>query len=210
MLLGHTPGESRFERWAPRYDRSPLQALYFRPLHRRIVRLLSPAGGGRLGHVLDVGSGTGNLSLRLASIADRVTGVDPSPSMLDVSVHKDLPASVREVAGAAEALPFPDATFDAAVSCVSAHHWADPSTAFAEIARVLKPGAPLVLADMRRLDPLRVRIQRRRHPGHHEGWHRGELADLASRAGFEPASETGAGWLSPFAVILRARSREDR
>lgn len=44
-------------------------------------------------------------------------------------------------------LPFADYSFDAACTRYSAHHWSQPSAAVAEIARVLKPGAPFVLSD---------------------------------------------------------------
>jgi ubiquinone/menaquinone biosynthesis C-methylase UbiE len=51
------------------------------------------------------------------------------------------------VVGAAERLPWPDATFDLVVSTTSFDHWADQQQGLAECARVLAPGGCLVLAD---------------------------------------------------------------
>jgi SAM-dependent methyltransferase len=47
-----------------------------------------------------------------------------------------------------EQLPFPDASFDGATCRYAAHHFADPRRALAEAARVLRPGARLLLHDV--------------------------------------------------------------
>ena len=51
------------------------------------------------------------------------------------------------VQASVESLPFADGSFDAACTRYSAHHWSHPPAAIAEIARVLRPGAPFVLSD---------------------------------------------------------------
>ncbi len=48
--------------------------------------------------------------------------------------------------GAAEQLPYPDATFDLVVTTTSFDHWADQRAGLGECARVLAPGGHLVLA----------------------------------------------------------------
>jgi ubiquinone/menaquinone biosynthesis C-methylase UbiE len=60
-----------------------------------------------------------------------------------------LPADggARFVQGAAEALPFGDASFDLVVSSMSFHHWADQRVGLREVRRVLAPGGLLGLAD---------------------------------------------------------------
>jgi ubiquinone/menaquinone biosynthesis C-methylase UbiE len=95
--------------------------------------------GGR--DVLDVGCGEGWLARRLASAGARAVGLDPSRDALE-RARRDGPTgpSVRYVEGAAEALPFPDASFDVVIFFNSLHH-APPESmdaALAEAARVLR------------------------------------------------------------------------
>jgi SAM-dependent methyltransferase len=100
---------------------------------------------------VDLGAGAGHATLALAPHVAHVTAVDPTPEMLAVAARL---AGEREVANVdfveatADALPYPDATFDLAVSRFSIHHWPDPPAAFLEIARVLRPGGRAVLIDL--------------------------------------------------------------
>lgn len=202
---GHRGDVERFEAWAPRYDRSPLQPVFFRPVHRALVGALSPAGGQR---VLEVGSGTGNLALRLAAAGATVTGIDPAPAMVSRAIakaaHRGTTPPPRFLVAEAERLPFGDRSFDASATSVSAHHWDEPLAGLREIHRVLAPGGRLALADMRRLGFVRVRLQRRREPGHFEGWAVDELAGLLREASFERVRRRRIWWLDHFVVILAA------
>lgn len=104
--------------------------------------------------VLDVGCGTGTLAMevqRLVGRAGRVAGVDPSPEQIARARAK---ATRRHVPiafqiGVIEQLAFPDQTFDVVFSTLMMHHLpADVKRqGLAEIARVLKPGGRLVIAD---------------------------------------------------------------
>jgi SAM-dependent methyltransferase len=83
---------------------------------------------GRAGSVVNVGAGTGSYEPR-----DRVVvAVEPSPEM----VRQRQGRTRRVVRGVAEALPFPDGAFDAAMAVLTIHHWADPSAGLSEMARV--------------------------------------------------------------------------
>jgi SAM-dependent methyltransferase len=90
--------------------------------------------------VVDVGCGTGALTTVLADIAgaEHVAGVDPSPPFVE-QARARVPGADLRVA-AAEALPFPDHTFDVAVSQLVFHFVSDPSAAVREMTRVTRPG----------------------------------------------------------------------
>lgn len=97
--------------------------------------------------VLDVACGTGAATLaavRIAGPGGSVTGLDASPDMLAVARRK--PASVTWVEGRAEALPFADAAFDAAISQFGFMFFADRIAALHEMLRVLRPGGRLAVA----------------------------------------------------------------
>ncbi|MGW7414675.1 class I SAM-dependent methyltransferase [Streptomyces sp. NPDC054863] len=98
---------------------------------------LEPASGPR---VLDLGAGTGKLTATLIALGAEVTAVEPDAAMLG-ELRRSLPG-VRSLAGCAEAIPLPDASFDA-VPAGNAMHWFDMAVAGPEIARVLAPGGVL-------------------------------------------------------------------
>ncbi len=98
--------------------------------------------------MLDVGCGTGYLLGRLAALAPQaevLAGIDAAPAMIKVA-RAAADDRLRFVAGTAEKLPWPAATFDLVVSTTSFDHWADQRAGLAECARVLAPGGWLVLA----------------------------------------------------------------
>jgi demethylmenaquinone methyltransferase/2-methoxy-6-polyprenyl-1,4-benzoquinol methylase len=97
---------------------------------------------------LDVATGTAGVALQLADrTPGRVVGVDLTEAMLQrgrENVARDRAASrVQLVAGRAEQLPFPDEAFDALTFTYLLRYVADPGATLVELARVLKPGAPV-------------------------------------------------------------------
>jgi ubiquinone/menaquinone biosynthesis C-methylase UbiE len=104
--------------------------------------------------VLDVGCGTGTLLLDMArqvGATGRVAGVDPSQEQIAracaKAARRGLPIEFQ--VGVIEQLPFPEQTFDLVFSTLMMHHLPAPlkRQGLVEIARVLKPGGRLVLAD---------------------------------------------------------------
>lgn len=93
--------------------------------------------------VLDVGTGEGQIArVAVADGAELVVGVDPTVAQLSVAhARGGGPTYAR---ASAEALPFPDASFDAVVVCLVFEHIPDHEPAIAEIARVLEPGGRFV------------------------------------------------------------------
>jgi ubiquinone/menaquinone biosynthesis C-methylase UbiE len=124
-----------------------------RELRLRTANLASIQPGEQ---VLDVGCGTGTLAMEVkprVGATGRVVGVDPGPQQIACARSK---AARRNVPiefqiGVIEQLAFPDQTFDVVLSTLMMHHLPDDlkRQGLAEIARVLKPGGRLVIADFK-------------------------------------------------------------
>ena len=125
------------------------------------------------GKVLELGIGGGlNLAFYDPRKVESVTGVDPSPELRAkaMAAPHDPSLAVRVEAGAAEALPFADQSFDSVVCTFTLCSVSDPARALAEAKRVLKPGGqflfcehglspePQVAKWQRRLDPIWSRL----------------------------------------------------
>lgn len=98
--------------------------------------------------IVDVGTGTGLMAraaVRITGNTALVIGVDPSPGML---ASAKLPEGVKLVEGRAEAIPYPDASFDFLSMGYALRHISDLSVAFREFHRVMKPGAKLCLLEI--------------------------------------------------------------
>jgi ubiquinone/menaquinone biosynthesis C-methylase UbiE len=93
--------------------------------------------------VLDIGCGTGNYAAALTQTSRcRVSGVDPSPRMLDWA--RDAAPWESLAQGSAERLPFGDDSFDVVMSTDVIHHIGDRAAYFREAVRGLRPGGQLV------------------------------------------------------------------
>jgi len=92
--------------------------------------------------ILDVGSGTGSLSRALLAFSPRIAVVGVDPVVDYVSFAKDAvrDSRVEFRVGAAEALPFPEETFDAALGLLILQDLTDASGAVREMARVTRRG----------------------------------------------------------------------
>ena len=144
-------GESVFDNDAFR----KLEAAYLTPdvvaQRRETLRTLSLQPGER---ILDIGSGPGLLVAEMAETvgpSGRVTGLEISDSMLALGRRRCTGPSIRErvafVKADAVALPFPDGTFDVAVSTQVYEYVADLKAALAELHRVLRPGGRVLIID---------------------------------------------------------------
>jgi SAM-dependent methyltransferase len=106
--------------------------------------------------ILDIGCGTGSSTLALARMAPSgsVVGVDLSSKMLEraraVAEREGLTNVSFEQADA-QVHPFPEGSFDVAVSSFGAMFFADPVAAFANIASAVRPGGRLAVVAWREL-----------------------------------------------------------
>jgi demethylmenaquinone methyltransferase/2-methoxy-6-polyprenyl-1,4-benzoquinol methylase len=135
-----------FDRISPVYD--VMNHAMTAGLDRRWRRLAAEAVV-RPGHaVLDVCCGTGDLALAAERAGGRVTGLDFSERMLDRAREKS--QTVEWVLGDATALPFPDASFDAATVGFGIRNVPDLEAGLAELARILRPGGRLACLEITR------------------------------------------------------------
>jgi SAM-dependent methyltransferase len=115
-----------------------------------LILLLDCQPGDR---VLDLGAGSGFSSEMLARFGYDVVAIDPDHGALQNNRRRPtfdssrIAGTVRVTQAVAETLPFGEAVFDGAVAMNVLHHVDDLSGATAELARVLKPGARLVLSE---------------------------------------------------------------
>lgn len=94
-------------------------------------------------HVLDVGAGTGALTSELVRRAADVSAADPSPPFV-ASLERRFPG-LDVKAAPAEELPWPDASFDAALAQLVVTFMNDAPAGIAEMRRVVRPGGVVAL-----------------------------------------------------------------
>ncbi len=107
--------------------------------------------------VLDVGAGTGRLSLPLVNRGAHVTALDVSPKMLELVKKKN--SKIITVVADAESLPFEKETFDIVTAAFLIVHLKDPTRFFDEAYRVLKDGGILVVTNINQKDPPQVKTK---------------------------------------------------
>jgi ubiquinone/menaquinone biosynthesis C-methylase UbiE len=116
-----------------------------------VRRFVDAVPVGADGVVLDVASGPGIITAALAPRVREVVAFDLTPEMLSQARQRCTRAGLTNVTfreGSATGMPFADASFDAVVTRLSLHHFQHPAQPLAEMARVLKHGGVLVVADV--------------------------------------------------------------
>jgi ubiquinone/menaquinone biosynthesis C-methylase UbiE len=141
----------------------------------------------RLGHLLDVGTGTGRMAEIFSPIARRITALDRSPEMLRIARAKlaDRAISADLVQGDFVALPLAADTVDTIIMHQVLHFAHEPGRVIAEAARVLRPGGHLLIVDFapHDQDDLRTRAAH-------------------ARLGFSDAQMRG--WLAPCGLVIES------
>jgi SAM-dependent methyltransferase len=133
------------------------------------VRFAAPGADERW---LEAACGPGLISRVLAGAAGEVVGVDATPAMLEVARREAAGLdNVSFVLGDATATGLPDASFDGAIARFAVHHIPVPSRLLAELARLVRPGGRVVIADQMVDDDLdaaayATEAERLRDPSH--------------------------------------------
>jgi demethylmenaquinone methyltransferase / 2-methoxy-6-polyprenyl-1,4-benzoquinol methylase len=135
-----------FDRIAPVYD--AMNHTMTAGLDRRWRRLTAESVVRPGDAVLDACCGTGDLTLACARAGGRVTGLDFSQRMLERARHKA--PQLEWVEGDLLALPFPDASFDAATVGFGVRNVEDLARGLSELRRVLRPTGRLAILEITR------------------------------------------------------------
>jgi demethylmenaquinone methyltransferase/2-methoxy-6-polyprenyl-1,4-benzoquinol methylase len=137
----HVHARKLFSTLGPTYDRvGAVLSLGQDPRWRRFMVSRVPAGRGTA--VLDVATGTGLVAQRLLGRGLAVTGLDQSREML-AEAHRRFGDRVTLVEASADALPFPDASFDHLTFTYLLRYVDDPAATLRELARVIRPGGTI-------------------------------------------------------------------
>lgn len=136
--------QSAYDQWHSGVEAEEVPMTLY-PWHRAVLRRLPELNGLS---VLEVGCGRGAFALSLARQFPRadIVGVDFSSSAIEIATAQaqDAP-NIRFQVEDAQALTFPDASFDVVLSCECLEHVPSPARMAGEIRRVLKPGGKFIL-----------------------------------------------------------------
>ncbi|HMK33960.1 MAG TPA: bifunctional demethylmenaquinone methyltransferase/2-methoxy-6-polyprenyl-1,4-benzoquinol methylase UbiE [Desulfomonilaceae bacterium] len=152
-LISAAENRAMFERIAGFYDGTNriLSLGFDGRWRRRAVQTLGPVPGGRY---LDVGCGTGDMSLEIVRQApgSTVVGIDPVQNMLSIAREKIARAGADALISIEKGdvlnLDFEDDSFDAAITAFCIRNVTDRRRGLEEINRVIKPGGLLVILEL--------------------------------------------------------------
>ena len=194
---------------AKRYDRQTKRlAAMYDEMVRRILRVLAPGDS-----VLDIGTGTGEIPLRICHAVSRVEAVDASREMIAVARDNAKLRGARNVTFSVHNsynLPFRDGTFDAVIVSNLLHIVEHPADVLAEARRVLKTDGRLIAPTYVGRESVRARIfswvlKRTGHPVYTRFTSR-SLRALIERSGFDVADQALLKNILPVSFIVARKA----
>ena len=141
-----------------------------------VARAQLLVNGRERGRALDIGTGPGQIVIKLGARLTRwkFVGIDRSAAMIEKA--REGLAEAPEVAGRIEfqiadgnSLDFSDGTFDLVICNSVLHHMVEPQNLFSEIARVVKPGGAILVRDLVRPPRFSYGSHVRKHGKHYQG-----------------------------------------
>lgn len=142
-----------------------------------VEHALRLVAGRNRGRALDIGTGPGQIVIKLAARLTlwKFAGVDRSEAMIG-QAGANLTCAGKALVGRVEfqladgnALPFSDASFDLVMCNSVLHHLAEPEKLLGEMARLVKSGGAILLRDLRRPGRFRYRLHVWRHGRNYSG-----------------------------------------
>lgn len=125
----------------------------FEMFSREALRIVAPPPVSR---IVDVACGPGTLAVLAAQAGHRVDALDFSPNMIAKLNARIGALPITAHIGDGQALPFDNATFDAGFSMFGLMFFPDRAKGFAELRRVLKPGAKALVSSWPAMDQIPV------------------------------------------------------
>lgn len=111
--------------------------------HYLLGRMIHFLQAENAGTYLDIGCGTGNYTIEFSRRGVNMIGIDPSEAML--SIARSRSANVAWMNGKAEAIPLGAESVDGVLAILTTHHWTNQDKGYADLGRVMKKGARLVI-----------------------------------------------------------------
>lgn len=111
--------------------------------HYLLGRMMHFLKADNTGTYLDIGCGTGNYTIEFSKRGVQMVGVDPSEAML--SIARSRSTNVTWKNGKAENIPMEPESVDGVLAILTTHHWTNQDKGYADLGRVMKKGARLVI-----------------------------------------------------------------
>jgi ubiquinone/menaquinone biosynthesis C-methylase UbiE len=171
-----------FDKAAVVWDKDPGRVQMAKTIADAMIIALHPDGTEQ---VMDYGTGTGNIALRIAPHVRRIIAVDSAKGMLEVLKEKLMTDDIitiepRQWSIGQDTADLPG--FDAIVSSMTLHHVRDTAAAAWTFHKLLLPGGRIAIAD---LDPDNGEFHEAPGIAEHDGIDRKNLQQVFEQAGFD-------------------------